>query len=141
MPGGAPAGGVTTGSGALGQAAYIDELGVIVLTGSPRRLEAVESLVKLLLDEYARAKFIRLELKYVAASIARERALQLIGQAPQSSSRQNLNMNPGGDPGNPGSVTGRSTTLDNLADRLTIDPTGNALIFRGVEVEATAVLP
>lgn len=139
MPGGAPSGGVTTGSGALGQAAYIDELGVIVLTGSPRRLEAVESLVRLLLDEYARAKFIRMELKYVAASIARERALQLIGQAPQSSSRQNMNMNNGGDPGNPGGVSGRATTLDNLADRLTIDPTGNALIFRGVPDEVARV--
>jgi len=139
IPGGAPSGGVTTGSGALGQAAYIDELGVIVLTGSPRRLEAVESLVHLLLDEYARAKFIRLELKYVAASIARERALQLIGQAPQSTSRQNINMNNGGDPGNPGGGTGRATTLDNLADRLTIDPTGNALIFRGVPDEVTRV--
>lgn len=139
MPGGVPSGGVTTGSGVLGQAAYIDELGVIVLTGSPRRLEAVESLVRLLLDEYARAKFIRMELKYVAASIARERALQLIGQAPQTSSRQNMNMNQGGDPGNPGGVSGRATTLDNLADRLTIDPTGNALIFRGVPDEVTRV--
>ncbi|MGH7244679.1 MAG: secretin N-terminal domain-containing protein [Phycisphaerales bacterium] len=139
MPGGAPSGGVTTGSGALGQAAYIDELGVIVLTGSPRRLEAVESLVRLLLDEYARAKFIRLELKYVAASIARERALQLIGQSPQTSSRQNANMNNPGDPGNPGGGGGRATTLDNLADRLTIDPTGNALIFRGVPDEVTRV--
>jgi len=139
MPGGAPAGGVSTGSGALGQAAYIDELGVIVLTGSPRRLEAVESLVRLLLDEYARAKFIRLELKYVAASIARERALQLIGQAPQTSSRQMMNMNNPGDPNNPGGLSGRATTLDNLADRLTIDPQGNALIFRGVPDEVSRV--
>lgn len=134
-PGG---GGVTTGSGALGQAAYIDELGVIVITGSPRRLEAVESLVRLLLDEYGRAKFIRMELKYVAASIARERALQLIGQAPQTSSRQN-NMNPGGDPNNPNMTSGRAATLDNLADRLTIDPQGNALIFRGVPDEIARV--
>ncbi|MBN8596826.1 MAG: hypothetical protein J0L78_04040 [Planctomycetes bacterium] len=138
MPGGAPGGGVTTGSGALAQAAYIDELGVIVLTGSPRRLEAVESLVRLLLDEYARAKFIRLELKYVAASIARERALQLIGQAPQSNSRQNNMMN-NADPNNPGAGMGRATTLDNLADRLTVDPQGNALIFRGVADEVTRV--
>lgn len=134
MPGGMPSGGVTTGSGALGQAAYIDELGVIVLTGSPRKLDAVESLVRLLLEEYGRAKFIRLELKYVAASIARERALQLIGQAPQTLQRQNLN-----NPNDPNAATGRSTTLDNLADRLTIDPQGNALIFRGVPDEVTRV--
>ncbi|MBX3388159.1 MAG: hypothetical protein KF691_01745 [Phycisphaeraceae bacterium] len=139
MPGGAPGSGVTTGSGALSQAAYIDELGVIVLTGSPRRLDAVESLVRLLLDEYARSKFTRVELKYVAASIARERALQLIGQAPQTTAsfgRNNPN-NPG-DPNNPG-ASGRTTTLDNLADRLTIDPQGNALIFRGVPDEISRV--
>lgn len=139
LPGGAPNAGVTTGSGALSQAAYIDELGVIVLTGSPRRLDAVESLVRLLLDEYGRAKFTRIELKYVAASIARERALQLIGQAPQtpvSFGRNNPN-NPG-DPNNPG-ASGRTATLDNLADRLTIDPQGNALIFRGVPDEITRV--
>lgn len=139
MPGGAPNAGVTTGSGALSQAAYIDELGVIVLTGSPRRLDAVESLVHLLLDEYARAKFTRVELKYVAASIARERALQLIGQAPQTTSSFGRN-NPNNpvDPNNPNS-TGRATTLDNLADRLTIDPQGNALIFRGVPDEVSRV--
>ncbi len=140
MPGNPAA--VATGGGALGQAAYIDELGVIVITGSPRRLEAVESLVKVLLEEYGKAKFIRLELKYVAASIARERALQLIGQMPQTSSSRGANaLNAGGDPGNPAMAAagGRATTLDNLADRLTIDPQGNALIFRGLPEETARV--
>ncbi|MBS0190923.1 MAG: secretin N-terminal domain-containing protein [Phycisphaerales bacterium] len=140
-PGGNPGGnsGISTG-GAIGTAAYIDELGVIVVTASPRRLDLVEALVKRLLNEYARAQFIRFELKYVAASIARERALQLIGQAQQSSSRNfnNNNANMGGDP-NAAPTTGKATTFDNLADRLTIDPQGNALIFRGVEDEIARV--
>lgn len=138
-PGG---GGVTTGSGALGQAAYIDELGVIVMTGSARKLDAVESMVKLLLDEFNKAKFHRFDLRFVAASVARERALQLIGQVGQARNQGGMNFNAGGDPAaaipnmTPG---GRSTTLDNLSDRLTIDPQGNALVFRGVDVEINKV--
>jgi type II secretory pathway component GspD/PulD (secretin) len=139
---GNPGGGVTTGSGALGQAAYIDELGVIVMTGSARKLDAVESMVKLLLDEFNKAKFHRFDLKFVAASVARERALQLIGQVGQSRNAGAMNMNAGGDPAAampnmaPG---GRSATFDNLSDRLTIDPQGNALVFRGVPDEISKV--
>lgn len=139
---GNPGGGVTTGSGALGQAAYIDELGVIVMTGSARKLDAVESMVKLLLDEFNKAKFHRFDLKFVAASVARERALQLIGQVGQSRGAVNPNFNNGGggDPAAPNmALGGKSTTLDNLSDRLTIDPQGNALVFRGVPDEITKV--
>jgi type II secretory pathway component GspD/PulD (secretin) len=139
---GNPGGGITTGSGALGQAAYIDELGVIVMTGSARKLDAVESMVKLLLDEFNKAKFHRFDLKFVAASVARERALQLIGQVGQTRNAGGMNMNAGGDPAAampnmaPG---GRSATFDNLSDRLTIDPQGNALVFRGVPDEISKV--
>ncbi|HEX8876024.1 MAG TPA: secretin N-terminal domain-containing protein [Phycisphaerales bacterium] len=141
-PGNPGGGGVTTGSGALGQAAYIDELGVIVMTGSSRKLDAVESMVKLLLDEFNKAKFHRFDLKFVAASVARERALQLIGQVGQSRGAANPGFPGGGDPAAavPSmSPTGRPATLDNLSDRLTIDPQGNALVFRGVPEEITKV--
>lgn len=139
---GNPGGGVTTGSGALGQAAYIDELGVIVMTGSSRKLDAVESMVKLLLDEFNKAKFHRFDLKFVAASVARERALQLIGQVGQSRNAGGMNINAGGDPAmaaNSAVPGGRPATLDNLSDRLTIDPQGNALVFRGVPDEISKV--
>lgn len=139
---GNPGGGITTGSGALGQAAYIDELGVIVMTGSSRKLDAVESMVKLLLDEFNKAKFHRFDLKFVAASVARERALQLIGQAGQSRNQGGMNINAGGDPAAAMAVVtpgGRAATFDNLSDRLTIDPQGNALVFRGVPDEISKV--
>lgn len=140
MPGANPgqpgASGVSTG-GAIASAAYIDELGVIVVTASARRLDAVESLVNLLLEEYGRAKFIRLELRFVSAPVARERALQLIGQAPQQARTFNPNM--GGDPSQAMQAQTRLATLDNLADRLTVDPSGNALIFRGLPVEVDRV--
>lgn len=147
QPGGAPPMPMVPGqgasvAGAIPQVAYIDELGVIVATGTQRKLDAIENLVKLLLTEYNRTEFIRFELKYVAASVARERAIQLIGQAPQQQQQQQ-NRNPfnpfggGGDGQN--QAQQRPATLDNLADRLTIDPQGNALFFRGLQVEIDRV--
>lgn len=120
-----------------GGAAFLDDLGVIVVTGPVRRLDAMESLVKKVVEEYARSEFIRVELKHVAAPVARDRALQLVGQASASS------------PGDPvaaaqaaaqaAAAGGRAARLDNLGDRLTVDPQSNALIFRGVPAEIDQV--
>jgi len=119
------------------QIAYIDELGVIVATDTPRRLAAIGSLVDRFLAEFAKSSFIRLELLNIAAPVARERALQLIGQAPQRSNQMQI----------PGmeqmqqqvQPTRTGPALDNLGDRLTVDPQGNALIFRGLPEEITQV--
>lgn len=113
--------------------AYIDDLGVIVATDTPRRLNALGTLVEAILAEYARSQFIRLELVNVAAPVARERALQLIGQM----SQQTRVAIPGQEQIQP--VQARPGALDNLGDRLTIDPQGNALIFRGLEEEIDVV--
>ena len=126
----------------LGQVAYIDELGVIVATGSQRKLNAIKSLVRLLLEQYNKSTYTRHELRFVAASVARERAIQLIGQAPQPTNNQNNfnrfgGFNQGGD--GQQQPQQRPTTLDNLADRLTIDPQGNALFFRGLPEETARV--
>lgn len=122
------------------QYAYVDELGVIVATDSPRKLAQVESLITRLLSEHAKTRFIRIELNYVAAPVARERALQLVGQASgrQGSPQEqmiNLQLQQQG----LGAGLGSRGTFDNLADRLTIDPQGNALIFRGLPEEVVQV--
>lgn len=122
------------GSSATKGIAYVDELGVIVATDSPRRLAAIETLVQRLMGEYLKSSFSRLELEYVAAPVARDRALALVGQStpvsrfpfPEQQQQQ-------------GQLTGRSAAVDNLADRLTVDPQGNALIFRGAEAEIEQV--
>jgi len=113
--------------------AYIDDLGVIVATDTPRRLNALGTLVEAILAEYARSQFIRLELLNVAAPVARERALQLIGQM----SQQTRVAIPGQE--QVPQAQARAGALDNLGDRLTIDPQGNALIFRGLEEEIDVV--
>lgn len=129
-PGANPAGGGVAG---VRQYAYIDDLGVIVATDSPRRLAMIEDLIDRLVEEYNKAKFIRLEVRHIAAPVARERALQFIGVTGQQLNNVNaVNVNPNGTPGG-------TSRIENMGDRLTVDPQGNALIFRGIEAEIATV--
>lgn len=108
---------------------YLDDLGVIVVTGTQRKLQVVDSLVKQILAEYAKQQYLRIELTHIAAPVARQRALELIGA-------QGVRMSAAGAAGGQAvATTSSSASLDNLADRLTIDPQGNALIFKGVPEE------
>ncbi len=111
---------------------YVDDLGIIVVTDTPRKVRAIEELVKRVLEEYGRTTYTRIDLKYVAAQAARERAVTLVGQGGTLQGQfpgQEQNVQ----------VPGTASSIDNLADRLTIDPSGNALIFRGTEAEITQV--
>ncbi|MFO0830629.1 MAG: secretin N-terminal domain-containing protein [Phycisphaerales bacterium] len=118
------------------QYTYIDELGVIVATDTPRKLDAIQAIIDQITEHFKRAQFIRLELTYIAAPVARERALQLIGQMSQPTrsdpnqaiQNQIQNFNPQGGAGQVGA-------LSNLGGRLTVDPQGNALFFRGLPDE------
>lgn len=126
------------------QFAYVDELGVIVATDTPRRLDALEGLVSAILSERRKLRWEQLPLTYVAAPVARQRVLEIIGH---TAPRTGVQAIPGqGIPeqavldssaaaGQPG-VTGR---LSNLADRLIVAAQGNALIFRGMPDEAEQV--
>lgn len=140
---------VSGGTGAPGQAqpgvvtaskgfAYIDELGIIVVTDTPRRIAAVEALVNRIIEEYGKAEFTRIELQYIAAPVARARALELVGQGSNSSGQPTIDPNTGMPmpQGQGGQFGPSSKGLDNLGERLTVDPLGNALIFRGQPGEA-----
>lgn len=111
---------------------YVDDLGIIVVTDTPRKVRSIEKLVEQVLGEYRRTTFTRIELRHVAAQAARERAVSLVGQSGTLR---------GGVPGQEqvAQIAGQASSLDNLADRLTIDPTGNALMFRGTEEEIAQV--
>ncbi|MFG0304975.1 MAG: type II secretion system protein GspD [Phycisphaerales bacterium JB040] len=136
-------------SSALGQEAGtasvqpIDELGVLMVTGSAKTVSLAESIV----DELARAgaelSLHRIELTYIAASTARQRAIGLAGggnagQAGNFAQQQLANR--GQDPNQAAQFGFAGGTLDNLSDRLTVDATGNALLFRGVTAELDKVL-
>lgn len=120
---------------------YVDDLGVIIATDSPARLQAVRDLVEKLVALNETTTFQRVDLKHIAASVARERALQLLGAyalgSSNNSSQQGQNPNA---PGLPGTAAIRNTTsLSNLNDRLWVDPQGNALIFNGSPTELNLV--
>lgn len=132
---GAPQGNTGAGGGSV---AYLDDLGVIIITNTPRRIQAVTAMLEALLAEQSKQEIIRFELKYIAAQTARQRLLELLGRggggrtglipgvgvSPQELAAQ-FNPNPGAG-GNAG-----GQNLVNLVDRLTPDPLSNALIFRG----------
>jgi len=125
------------GQGTQTKVSAIDEMGVLIATDTPKKLAALENLIARLLDEYGKSKFIRLELKHVAAPVARERVLQLLGQAAQP--RANVGNPNEGQPQQVQPQPGGGNRLESIGDRLTIDPQGNALIFRGVEAETAQV--
>ncbi len=116
----------------------VDELGVLIINAPPRDINRIEMMVTELLRLDAAQEFIRLELDHLAAPIALNRVIALIGGSSSSS---------GGSvptPGNrnvqaSGGIPSTGSSLSNLADRLTIDPQGNALIFKGIEDEIARV--
>ncbi len=61
--------------------AFIDELGVIVMTGTPRNIARVEEIIADLQKRYLESRFSRIELDHIAAPVARERVIQLVGGA------------------------------------------------------------
>src|SRR5690606_27716382 len=68
--------GVEGTPGAL-RASFIDDLGVILATGSPRQLRAVRELVDGILAQRFEQKLIPFDLTYVSAPEARNQALEL----------------------------------------------------------------
>lgn len=131
--------------GTARQYAYIDDLGVIIATDTPGRLDAVRQVIDAIIVEDQRTEFIRMPLSHISASVARERALQLIGMAQPGGSgggggaglRLGVNQ---GEAGGSSAATARNlSTLYSLSDRLSVDQQGNALIFRGSAPEAEQV--
>lgn len=117
----------------------VDELGVLIVNAPPRDINRVEMMVAELLRLDGVQQYIRLELDHLAAPIALDRVIALIGGGSSSSgggapTPGNRNISPAG-----GGIPSTGSSLSNLADRLTIDPQGNALIFKGIEDEIARV--
>ncbi len=130
---------VNTVGGNLTQVNYLDELGVIVATAAPMQLNRLEDLIDELLRLYREMVYARIELDFIAAPVAKERAIGLVGSSSSggglAGQLRQVNQQPG-QPQVPG-IAGPS--IDNLGDRLTIDFQGNALIFRGTPEELEQV--
>lgn len=114
------------------QPIYMDDLGLIMLTESPRVTQMVEEFIKTLVEERASLKFFRFELQNISAAAAKERVLELLGQQQQRAISAQ--------PGQPGAVQAApgglpSPSITNLGERLTVDPTSNSLFLRGRQDE------
>ncbi len=121
------------GGGGGASIQFLDDLGVIVMTDTPRNTRLVEEAIETILAERAEQKFQRFEIQNVAASSARDRIIELLGStAPRSTPAA------GAGAGNAAAAAGGGggATFSNLPERLTVDPGGNALFFRGREDEA-----
>lgn len=121
------------GQPAAGPLAYLDDLGVIVMTDTPRRISAIRALIATIAAEQQNAEIVRFDLKYIAAPVARVRLLELAGQFTRA-----LAPGASNDPGaqalnqataQPGANASPNTS--NLAQRLIVNPQGNGLLFRG----------
>ena len=133
--------GASGSTGASVQA--VDELGVVIVTAPSRDIARVEALVEELRRVDAQQQYIRLELAHIAAPVALERAIGLVGGGAPSASgigalQQQMQRGQRGEQITPGAAT-TGGSFSNLADRITVDPQGNALIFRGTPDEITRV--
>lgn len=111
----------------------VDELGILIVNAAPRDIARVEQMMIELISIDEDQEFIRFELDHLAAPIALDRAVGLVGGT-QSGTTPRVNQN------NPNAAafnaTGSSgSSFSNLSDRMTIDPQGNALIFKGTQNE------
>lgn len=112
----------------------IDELGVLIVNAPPRDIERIKAMVAQLLQIDDDQRFIRFELDHLAAPAALERANRLVGGG-GGSSQGRITANQNGQP----TLGGSSGSLSNMADRITVDPQGNALIFKGTDAEIARV--
>ncbi len=122
----------STAVSGIGSVSYLDELGVIVLTGPPIRAREFEMFIQSILAQAQRMEYTRLPLNHVSAAAARERILELLSpQAASAAIQRTGNNQPSALPSSGG--------LLNVADRLVVDLQSNSLIFRGLPDERREV--
>jgi type II secretory pathway component GspD/PulD (secretin) len=122
QPGGQQVGGV--------RISYEDELGVIIMTDSPRRIAAVESLVEAFIEQRASLVTRTIPLTHISAPQAKQRAEQLLAGETNTNPLNQFNQ------GDPSQLNNNQTSgSGSLSNRLTVDASGNNLIFRGLEAE------
>ncbi|MEX2219587.1 MAG: secretin N-terminal domain-containing protein [Phycisphaerales bacterium] len=113
---------------------YLDDLGVILLTDTPRRIATAESIVAQVIATSRAQDFNRFDLQHIAASVARQRVLELLGQATAPAPFATGGTQP---PATAGAAS--SHAVLGLGERLSVDLQGNALILRGTPDEAARI--
>lgn len=136
---GSGAGGTARGAGAAGSGTsvnFVDELGLVVVSGSPRQIERVERWIEQIRERFNELTLTPIDLRYISAPVARDRILALVG----SSGGAGGGAARSGDQAATQIAAVAGQSIDNLAERLAIDPQGNALLHNGTEDELDRVL-
>ena len=119
----------------------VDELGVLIINATARDIRRIEGMVEALIAIDKDQQYIRFELNHLAAPIALNRVIGLAGGSANTGTNFNIQQggrnNQGGNQNSVVSLAGGSLT--NLGERITIDPQGNALIFKGTQNEIDRV--
>ncbi|RNC82469.1 MAG: hypothetical protein ED559_12015 [Phycisphaera sp.] len=108
---------------------YEDELGVIIITDSPRKIEAVRSLIEMYIEQRASLVTVTIPLEHISAPRAKQRAEELLSGDSGRNSSQTFN------PNDPNQLQGSGSGSGSLSNRLSVDASGNNLVFRGLEEE------
>lgn len=105
----------------------LDDLGVLVVTASPRTLDTIAGLIEDISNQISAQKLFTFDVQHVSAVYARERILTLVGEGVAG------NVGAARPPGQaaPGVTVGN---FSNMQARLFIDQ-GNRLLLRGTERE------
>lgn len=117
-----------------GRVQPLDEVGAVLATASPRQLRLISDLIDELVASAGEVEWMRFDLQYVTADLARERILDLLDPA-RSAVRVPTIPN---QPERVGNVPVTASIVD-LAQRLTVDEQSNALIFKGRPDEKLAL--
>ena len=112
-----------------GRISYVDELGIIIATDTPRGLRAIEGIVEVIIAEQMRQSLHRFEIIHISAELARTKLIELNGGGAVARATPARAAQPGGQ--QPQQQPTGAGGLSNLGDRLFVDAESNSLIFRG----------
>jgi len=134
---GGQAGGPQGSAAAGGSISFLDDLGVILMTDAPRKIDTVERIVNQLIEEQSKQTISYFNLVHITAGVAKQRMLELLGSRSARTPNDNgaaaaMQAAQFAAGGGAGPAAG---SLSNIADRLWTDPQSNALVFRGREDE------
>lgn len=117
---------------------YLDDLGILIINDTPRRIALVQSLIDRIADEQLQLQFTRFEVRHISAITAKARILELMGRTMRNVVQ---NFNPG-DPNQAIQAQQQNiggTSSSNLTDRLVPEGNSNSLILRGRPEEVTLI--
>lgn len=107
----------------------LNDLGVLIVTATPRTLDTVQTLIDRITEQIDAQKLYSFDISEVSASYARDRILTLVGEGIVG---QTNTPRPQAAPG--AASAGIGGTFSNIQSRLFVD-SGNRLLLRGTETE------